>query len=207
MKGLHFHCNRFEEVYALVERFHYSRRVPSNVQFVGSLHSDGGLFGDMGPCQAGIVFSIPPTRWTENVLELSRLVRRDDCTVPLTILISKACREIKKRRLIDLLVSYADWTQRHHGGIYRAASWNYDGLRKNGMDGVMLNGEFVPGRSANSRWGTRSPARLAESGIQVEPHYDDGKHLYWRALTRDGMAKAQRLGLKNMNWKPVLEQA
>ena len=29
----------------------------------------------------------------------------------------------------------------------------------------------------------------------IEPHFDDGKHLYWKALGRNGERKAQRLGL------------
>ena len=64
------------------------------------------------------------------------------------------------------------------------------------MDGVVWRGEFIPGRSANSRWGTQSPSRLANQGIIAEPHYDEGKHLYWKAINRQGAAKAQRLGLQ-----------
>src|SRR5688572_30368210 len=77
-RSLHFRTGRTDEANALVMAFHYSKRVPSNVQMVGSLHLDGGLFGGDGEMVAAAYFSIPPTRWAEPVLELSRLVRAND---------------------------------------------------------------------------------------------------------------------------------
>lgn len=31
----------------------------------------------------------------------------------------------------------------------------------------------------------------------VDPHFDEGKHIYWRALNKSGKRKALRLGLEN----------
>jgi len=187
-----------DEAVALVKTFHYSHRAPANIQLVGTFHTAGGLFGDFGPAVAAIFFSIPPTRWAEDVLELSRLVRHDDCRVPLTRLIALACQRMKSDG-VDLLVSFADAGAGHHGGIYQACSWAYDGQRNRSCDGVLIAGRFVPGRTCNSRYGTRSPDKLRDILKQdVQPHYDIGKHLYWRALSRSGKAKAVRLGLKRM---------
>jgi len=178
----------------MIERFHYSGRAPSNVQIVGTLHDPGGLFGDFGEAVAACVLSIPPTRWGEPVLELSRLVRKDR-QVPLSSLISGTCLAAK-RAGHDLVVSFADRTQGHHGGVYQASSWAYHGCRDRRMDGVVISGVFYPGRSCNSRWGTRSPKKLQEIiGADVVPHFDEGKHLYWKALGSKGKAKAARLGL------------
>lgn len=193
----HFHVGRYGEAVELVKRHHYSRRAPSNVQCVGTLHDSGGLFGDYGEAVAACFFSIPPTRWSEDVWELSRLVR-DDNPRPLTQLISWTCGAAKAKGA-DLLVSFADKTQGHHGGIYQAASWNYSGARDRSIDGVVIDGRFVPGRSCNSQWGTRSPAKLAEILRKtVAPHFDEGKHLYWRAMNKDGRRKAERLGLESL---------
>lgn len=192
---LHFRSNQWDDACALVEKHHYSRRVPANVQFVGSLHKDGGLFGDSGEIVAACFFSIPPTRWSEPVLELSRLVRAND-VVPLTKLIS-FCVKVLKKRGECLLVSFADKTQSHHGGIYQAASWLYSGARERRMDGVLVDGVFVPGRSANSKWGTQSIQKLVEMGIHAEPHYDEGKHLYFKPLGPKGFQQAERLGLRH----------
>lgn len=195
---MHVHLSERDAAERLVKEWHYSHRMPSNVQLIVTWHEDGGLFGDSGPAVAALMFSIPPTRWSEPVWELSRLVRTEGEHPPLTGLISTAVKWAKVKGA-DLLISFADWTEGHHGGIYQAASWNYAGKRDRRMDGLIVGGQFVPGRSANSVWGTRSPHRLKErKGIDSEPHFDEGKHLYWKSLTREGAARASRLGLERL---------
>ena len=205
MPEYHFHVGRYDDACELVLRHHYSRRIPSNVQVVGTMHEAGGLFGDYGRAVAACFFSIPPTRWSEPVLELSRLVRTET-RFPLTPLIAATCR-MAKAAGHDLLVSFADWTQRHHGGIYQAASWAYAGQRDRRMDGCIIDGVFFAGRSCNSKYGTQSPSKLsALLGREVAPHYDEGKHLYWRALNKVGKRKAERLGLASLPYpKPQWE--
>lgn len=197
MTSLHFRVGLVSEASELVERFHYSRRVPTNLQCVGTWHTDGGLFGDQGEAIAACMFSIPATRWSESLLELCRLVRRPDVAVSLSGLIAATVRFLA-RDGADLLVSFADATHGHHGGIYQACSWAYHGQRDRRCDGVLLDGQFVPGRVCNHRWGTSSPDILRQRlGVErIEPHFDDGKHLYWRALNKAGRKKAERLGLK-----------
>lgn len=192
----HFHVGRIDDATELVRDFHYSRRLPGNIQMVGTWHKAGGLFGDSGDAIAAIFFSIPPTRWSEDVWELSRLVRRPDCQEPLTKLISQSIDFLKKTRPVDLIISFADWTQQHHGGIYQAASWNYAGQREPSNDGLIIDGIFHPGRSLNSKYGTRSKDRLSKrfGDRKIEIHMDLGKHLYWKAVTRLGNQKAARLG-------------
>lgn len=205
--ALHFHAGRYGEAAELVIRHHYSRRVPSNVQCVGTLHESGGLFADYGVAVAACFFSLPPTRWGEEVWELSRLVR-DHERRPLVSLIAKTCKAAKSKGA-HLLVSFADRTHGHHGGVYQAASWTYGGARERRIDGVIVGDRFILGRSANSRWGTSSPAKLSKILQRpVEPHYDEGKHIYWRALTKEGRRRAKRLGLDAMPYpKPTLAEA
>lgn len=195
----HFRVGLVAEASDLVERYHYSGRVPANLQCVGTWHRDGGLFGDQGEAIAACFFSIPPTRWSEDVLELSRLVRVPDAVVSLTGLIAATVRFLA-RDSADLLVSFADATQGHHGGIYQAASWAYAGQRERNNDGILMDGVFLPGRSCNSKWGTRSPDKLRDRfpDHSIEPHYDEGKHLYWRALNKAGRQKAERLQLASL---------
>jgi hypothetical protein len=185
-----------DEVWPLVRDFHYSRRMPGSIQHCYAIREAGGLFGETGEIIAAAIFSNPPTRWSESVLELSRLVRRDDATVPLTQLLGFATKWLKAAGH-GLLVSFADRTHGHHGGIYQAASWHYAGFRDRRMDGLIIDGEFKPGRSCNSLFGTRSPTKLAASrpDSAISPHYDEGKHCYWKALTIYGKTRAKRLGL------------
>ena len=195
ISDLHFRIGNRHEAEQMVLDFHYSKRVPSNVVMIGSLHLDGGLFGGDGKMVAAAFFSIPPTRWKEPTIELSRLVRAEE-KVPLSHLISKCVKELRKKN-IDLLVSFADKTQGHEGYVYRASNWNYHGCREKRNDGLIINGSFVPGRTCNSIYGTRSKRKLESilTGSSVEEHYDEGKHLYWLAIKKTGEAKAKRLGL------------
>ena len=202
-----FRVGHLDEANALVIAHHYSKRAPANVQVVGTWHAPGGLFGDRGDAVAACFICIPPTRWKEPVFELSRLVRAPHVTAPLTGLIAATCRHAA-RIGVDLIVSFADQTQGHHGGIYQAASWKYAGYRKPRMDGVLIDGVFYAGRSCNSNWGTQSPEklRIILREHNVQPHYDEGKHLYWRALTRSGQKKAERLGLASLPYpKPDMQ--
>lgn len=194
-----------DEVWPLVRDFHYSRRLPANIQHCYCAREGGGLFGDFGPIRAAIVFTIPPTRWKEEVIELARLVRDPTFREPLSRLIAFACTRLRLNGWA-LAVSFADATQGHHGGIYQAAGWNYDGQRERAMDGLMIDGEFKPGRSCNSTWGTRSPEKLRALLPRriIAPHFDAGKHLYWKALTVGGRTKARRMGLKSLSYpKPA----
>lgn len=207
MNGFFFRDGRMDEAVDLVKRHHYSGRAPSNIHFVATMHAPGGLFGDYGPAVAAVVFSIPPVRWAESVLELGRLVRIDK-QIPLTPLISFSLKALK-RRGANLLISYADIAEGHHGGIYQAASWQYDGARRPRMNGVVIRGRFVPFRSASNQWGTSNPKKLSKIlGCEVVEHYDEGKHLYWKALGSMGKAKARRLGLRNQPYpKPAALEA
>ncbi|MDB5612118.1 MAG: mom [Bradyrhizobium sp.] len=186
-----------DEVWPLVRSHHYSRRMPGNIQHCCAARGEGGLFGNNGEPLAAVVFSIPPTRWGEELIELTRLVRVPAFSVPLSHLISFACSQLRKQGWV-LAVSFADQQQGHHGGVYQAAGWHYDGRREPRMDGLLIDGVFKPGRSCNSQYGTQSPDKLRQilPSHTVEPHYDNGKHLYWKPLAIAGRSKARRLGLK-----------
>lgn len=188
---------RLVEVQELVKRFHYSGR-PTIPWCVGSLHIKGGLLGDSGPAVAGMIFSHPPARWAEEVIELTRLVGHPSYDVPLSWFISKMCTHLRAHKSVDLLVSYADSTEGHHGGIYQASSWNFHSRREPTVDGFIIGGEFMPRRTINSVLGSSSIDFLKKRfpGKEIVPHYDKGKFLYWKYLRTSGKYKAQRLGLE-----------
>lgn len=145
------------------------------------------------PCVAACIFSLTSACWRERVVELSRLVRAPRHVVPLSRLISLTCRELRRRGIADLVVSYADVAAGHHGGVYQASGWNYHGLRAPSCEGFIIRGRYYPGRSMVKRWGFNSRKKLAAIGIRATPRMDK---VYWRALTAEGEAKAERLGLQ-----------
>jgi hypothetical protein len=198
--NLHFRVGHTAEAESLIVTNHYTKRMAGAVRYVCTWHESGGLFGDYGVAVAACTFSIPPTRWDEPVLELSRLVKVPRCRAPLTKFLACAMGFLKKEGE-PLVVSFADMTQGHHGGIYQAASWHYGVYREPRQDGLFVDDVFIPGRSCNSRWGTRSPSKLADllgSDRTVEPHMDAGKHLYWKPVTAEGNRRAKRLGLERL---------
>jgi hypothetical protein len=188
---LDFRIGEWRMAKHLVLRFHYSGRVRTS-QVVGTFHR----LDRNALCVAACLFSPPSARWREQrILELSRLVRAPRQCVPLTRLIKLTIAQVKQRDLADLLISYADRTNGHHGGVYQAAGWKYHGMRAPYRDGVIHRGRFVPARTCNQRWGTNVPRNLRKLGVRASAHFDKGKHLYWRALNGEGEAKAARLGL------------
>ncbi len=193
---LHFHLGDIDAAKYLVQTHHYSGLMPPATKVVGTWHEDGGLFGDSGPAVAACVFGIPAARWSIPVLELVRLVRTPECDAQLSGLVAATVRWVKSKGEADLVVSMADSTQDHHGGIYQACSWNYNGQRPSRMDGVTVNGKFMAGRAANHAFGTRSPTKLQAAGVDAVAHFDTGKHLYWKSLTKAGKRQAHALGLQ-----------
>ena len=124
---------------------------------------------------------------------MSRLIKLDGIDFPLTSLVSYACQVIRRPeslRFTGVLRGRARAPRHLSGGfvdVWRPASGNV---------GVMVAGQYVPGRSANHRWGTRSPSALQERfGITAENVWDTGKYLYWRALNTSGRHRAARLTL------------
>lgn len=190
----------------LIMKYHYSHRMPAAVKLAYGMV-------DYGPPRKVIaccIFSFATGRWeTDNLWELTRLARTPDFADPLTKLISIAMGHIRKNKLTDLVVSFADAEEDHHGGIYQSASWVYDGMRGERLDGINIDDRFIPARTCNAMYGTSSPDALKAKfpDSVVEPHFDMGKHCYWKALSKDGMRRAISLGLKSRPYpKPMLNQ-
>lgn len=199
----YLHLDQDDEAAELVKKYHYSHRVPSNVQVVATAHEQGGLFGDLGRAVAACYVSIPGSgHYSINgvpvpTLELTRLVRRDDLDgFPLTKLISWALVWVWRLKKGDLVISFADVQQGHHGGVYQAASWFYDGLRDPNAEGVLVDGKFIPMRTIISH----KKAREQFKGRTVEVKWDNGKHCYWKPLSRSGEKKAKLIGLERRQY-------
>src|SRR5574337_2708 len=60
--SLHFQTGHNKEAIAVVKEYHYSHRCSSALVYVGSLHKDGGLFGDNGEMVAAASMSFSMAR-------------------------------------------------------------------------------------------------------------------------------------------------
>lgn len=109
--------------------------------------------------------------------ELVRVALRDHVNEVSRIL-SFALRFLKKQSNgIRLVVSYADTGQGHHGGIYQATNWIYEGFF-DGESSVVVNGRLMHRRQAYSLYGTTRP----KGSINVP---SSGKHKYLMPLDDD----------------------
>lgn len=86
---------------------------------------------------------------------------------------------------MQLIVSFADKDQNHHGGIYQAGNWIYNGVsNENKQDGFIANGKFMHNRSATSKG--KSNIEWVRKNIDQNAtiHITKGKHRYLMPLTK-----------------------
>lgn len=134
------------------ENWHYSRCLPSfkrlkvgaweNEKFVGVV-----LFGQGATPEYGKRFGLEMI----SVCELTRVALGKHETPTSRILrlsllfLKKQCPKIR------LVISFADTSQGHHGGIYQATNWIYDGSVQ--THGYLVNGVIEHPKTLHSRYG------------------------------------------------------
>ena len=112
-----------------VENWHYSECMPSfktvkigaweDVRFVGVV-----IFSMGAAPQAHCPYKIQPRQ----ICELTRVAFRNHKT-PISRILSICIKFLKAQSPgLKLIVSYADPEQGHHGGIYQAGGWIYEGV-------------------------------------------------------------------------------
>ena len=120
-----------KEAQEFVAQWHYARGGSNTAVFTHGLYRKGE------PALLGVAWWLPPTRvacesvdkenWTR-VLSLTRMAIHPD--VPkngCSFLLSRSVDLIRKTRRFVALVTYADESQGHLGGVYRACNWEYVG--------------------------------------------------------------------------------
>ncbi|MCK5605381.1 protein Mom [Candidatus Pacearchaeota archaeon] len=110
--------------------------------------------------------------------ELTRIALKTGHVSPVSKIISISLKFLKLHSPgLRLVVSYADTGQGHHGGIYQATNWVYEGLFS-GECSVVVNGKLMHRRSAYSRYGTTRP----KGSVNVPA---PGKHKYLMPLDKE----------------------
>ena len=183
-----------DECWPLVRDFHYSKRNAGLIRHAFAWREVGGLFGETGDLLAAVTYSQPVNRnFPHASRELSRLVRRDDFDKKLSELISYSLRWLRANTETPFVLSYADTTQGHHGGIYQACGFVYVGATDARFIGFIApDGSFVHGRICNGRFGTQSIPAIKKIKPDWVPVYGEPKHLYifplrqkWATIARN----------------------
>ena len=127
--------------------------------------------------------------------ELVRIALKEHKT-PVSKILAIALRFLKKQSPgLRLVVSYADADQNHHGGIYQATNWIYDGLKNAGsMGAFIVHGKKMHPKSVHSKGIKQS---LDEVKKHLDPnatiHYTKGKHRYLMPLDTEMRQKLSPL--------------
>jgi hypothetical protein len=172
------------------EKWHYSGLIPpqklvhlgvwENGDFRGAV-----VFGDGANFQAFSAFGIS----SYEGCELVRVALRKHVT-PVSRIIAIAIRFVQIRcPRIRIIVSYADTTQGHHGGIYQAGNWVYTG-RSSVSRVYVVNGKEYHQQSLDCQRLRRHPDRCKTTLDWARKYRDKnaklvkkpGKHRYLMPL-------------------------
>lgn len=134
------------------EKWHYSRCVPvfkcvrigvwEGGEFIGVV-----LFGQGATPEIGTPYQLSQ----QEICELTRVALRKH-QWPVSRIIAIAMRFLKSHcPRLRLIVSFADASKGHHGGIYQAGGWIYAGGAE--THGYYVNGEIVHPKTLHSRYG------------------------------------------------------
>jgi len=170
-------CSNQAATYAC-KRWHYSRSVPSWKKSRIGVWERGEFIG----C---LIFTnpMPPTvkRFqckNTQITELARVALRSHRS-PVSRMIAIARKMlIRANPGLLVMVSYADSSQGHHGGIYQASGFDYFGAGK-GTREFLMNGKWHHARSIGQ---DIKSGKLPKNAWKL-PHRESGvKHCYARLL-------------------------
>ena len=120
---------------------HYAKRMPSVIQYSFGLFEDNILVGIITygiPASPFLCKGIAGVKNKSLVLELSRLVLKNNKKNEASMLVGKSLKLLPKPKII---VSYADTDQDHVGFIYQATNFYFTGTTKPRTDMAGKNGK------------------------------------------------------------------
>lgn len=166
-------CGHDAAKYA-VENWHYSRILPTGKLVKSGVWEDGKFIGV-------VIFSRGASPHLGKALELDQTqiceltrVALTDHKAPVSQIVAQAMNYLKTHNPgLRAVISFADPSQGHHGGIYQAGNWIYTGT-----SGTVTE-YFVGGRWRHKKgvWN-----KLVEQGRQGKdlPIIEGGKPVEWR---------------------------
>jgi hypothetical protein len=95
------------------------------------------------------------------VIELARMVGKDNHKWSMSSLTAEVIKEIKKKYNYDLIVTYSDPFAGHDGMVYKASGWLFDGYSTK-EDVYLIDGKRIARRTLYDRHGTQSVPKMKE---------------------------------------------
>jgi len=134
-----------------VETWHYSRSMPSASVKIGAWESGRFIgvviFGRGAASEIGSPYGLPQ----DEICELVRVALRPHVT-PTSRILAQSLRLLKSSNPgLRMVVSFADTEQGHHGGIYQATGWFFEGSKE--YHAYRVNGNVVHPKTLHSKYG------------------------------------------------------
>lgn len=167
---LHVSQIPFNETIPWITKKHYAKRMPP-ISYAFGLFKNNLL---VGVC----TFGIPASRFEDmqQPYELNRLVVDGGLEKnSLSFFVSRCLKLFPKNNII---VSYADPNNGHHGYIYQATNWIYTGLSVAHNDWY-INGQLLHEKTIYNQYGTNSVEALRKMGLKVESKKTLPKYRYF----------------------------
>lgn len=164
------------------ENWHYSKCMPvgklvkigawENRKFIGVV-----LFGRGATPNLGKAYGLEQTQ----SCELVRIALTEHKS-PVSKIMALAIKWFKKQNTnMRLIISFADKTQGHHGGIYQATNWVYTG-NGDGAYFYNINGKLTHPRSIGAKGFSQNIEGAKKIDKNAEKIYIEGKHRYLMPL-------------------------
>ena len=176
---------------------HYARRWPS-VSYAFGLYVCGELEGVVTygtPSSAPLREGIAGKEYRQHVLELNRLVLKQNRKNDASFLVSASLRGLKQIGCF-VVVSFSDTEQGHAGIVYQACNFSYHGLSAKRTDWKIRGMEHLHGQTIADKYRgikNRAAAIRADYGDDFYLKERPRKHRYIRVIGSKGfVAKASR---------------
>lgn len=124
-----------KEALTLTEKYHYLKGISTSAKCIGAYH-EGTLIAVVvwaTPNWESVRSSVLGEEYKHLVTELQRLVLTPNCPYPASQIVSRSIKVLNTERGINgllpykVLISFADPSVGHHGGVYQSMSWLYCG--------------------------------------------------------------------------------
>lgn len=175
------------------EHWHYSRAIPAGKRVMVGVWEDDSfrgcvIFGSGANNHIGSPYGLKQTE----ICELTRVALRSHKT-PVSRIVRIAIKYLLKvAPSTKMIVSYADPSQGHHGGIYQAGNWVYVGKGTSNRE-IRINGKKTHKRTVFSRYGRNGIEALQKIGINAHVVLLPQKLKYLMPLSKDMKELAEKL--------------
>lgn len=130
----------YQDTKPFILEIHYAHRMPS-ISYAYGLFKQDKLVGVVTygmPASSSLCRGVCGEAWKKHVIELNRLVLKDNLKNEASFLISGSLKLLPSPLVV---VSYADTAQNHSGYVYRATNFLFTGTTKPRTDMASANGK------------------------------------------------------------------